>query len=274
MSNPWESINLDDLIKEANKLVDKGVKEIILVAQDITKYGEDLYKENKLIELLTKLSKIKKLEWIRLLYCYPEGLTNDLLSFISSTPKICPYIDVPLQHIDDNILQSMNRRLNENSTRQLLNHIKENYPDIRLRSTFIVGYPGETRKKFNKLKTFLNEYKFDFVGFFEYCREENTKAFYLRNQINSFTKKRRKKILEKQQLNIFKLNADKYLNNTYDAIIDEFDISTGKFICRLKYFAPEVDFIVEVDEQNLKVGDIVKIKITQFDNYIFKGEII
>lgn len=271
----YKSVEQDLLLKEASKLADSGVKELIIVAQDITKYGEDLYGENKLIELLTKLSKIKKIKWIRLLYCYPEGITDSLLDFISQNDKICKYLDIPLQHIDDEILSSMNRRVGEQDTINLIEKIQNSYPTIKIRSTFIVGYPGETGSKFKKLKNFLLKYKLDFVGFFEYSREENTRAYYLKNQKFNFIKRHRRKILEKQQANIFIQNANKYLNNTYDAVIDDFDINKGVYICRTEHFAPEIDFFVEVDTYNTdyEIGSSVNIKITKFEDWIFKGEI-
>ena len=166
------STPMDELVEEAKNLVERGIKELILVAQDTTRYGEDLYGENKLIELCKKLSKIKGLRWIRLHYAYPEKVTDELLSFVATNEKMCKYLDIPLQHIDDEILGSMRRRLDEEKTRQLISKIKNQYPQIALRSTFIVGYPGETGAKFKKLCQFIKDTKFDYAGFFPYSKEQ------------------------------------------------------------------------------------------------------
>ena len=164
----YRSYPIEDLVQEAKMLVTGGAKEIVLVAQDITRYGEELYGENCLIKLCDKLSKIKDLQWIRLHYLYPEKLDDTLLDYIAKNDKICKYIDLPLQHIDNDILVSMRRKLDENATRKLVKKIKEEYPSLAFRTTFIVGYPGETRAKFKKLYDFVKESKFDYAGFFPY----------------------------------------------------------------------------------------------------------
>lgn len=176
------STPIQDIVNEAEELANKGVRELILVAQDVTRYGQDLYNESRLLDLLEKLVKIKKITWIRLHYCYPELITKELLDFIYTNDKMCKYLDIPLQHIDNDILHSMNRRSSEQSIRNLIANIKCNYPKITLRTTFIVGFPGENNKKFNKLVEFVKSEKLDCVGFFPFSREENTKAFYLKNQ--------------------------------------------------------------------------------------------
>lgn len=193
---------MDDLVDEAKNLVSRGVQEIILVAQDTTRYGEDLYGENALINLCDKLSKIKDLKWIRFHYAYPEKVSDELLEYISKNEKMCKYIDIPLQHIDDKILTSMRRRLNEEDTRKLIAKIKTNYPEIALRSTFIIGYPGETRKQFKKLCKFIEEAEFDYAGFFPYSREQNTASFYMKKQINKYIKSYRTKKITKLQKTI------------------------------------------------------------------------
>ena len=270
----YKSVSMPDLLKEANLLVNNGVKELILVAQDVTRYGEDIYGENKLIELINELSKIKKLKWIRLLYCYPEKVSDDLLKTINENEKVCKYIDMPLQHIDNDILKSMNRRVDENQTIKLIEMIQSNYPQIKLRTTFIIGYPGETNKAFKKLLDFNRKYKLDFVGFFSYSREENTKAYYLKKQLPNYIKKRRLKKAQKIQNEIFIENSKQYIGNTYECIIDEFDEMQGVFIGRLEFFAPEIDFVVHVNNDNLLVGNSYKIKITGFENFNYIGELI
>lgn len=270
----YKSIPMPDLLKEANLLADNGVKEIILVAQDVTRYGEDIYSENKLIQLINELSKIKKIKWIRLLYCYPEKVTDDLLEVINNNEKVCKYIDMPLQHIDNSILKSMNRRVDETQTITLIEKIKNDYPNIKIRTTYILGYPGETKKAYKKLLDFNKKYKLDFVGFFSYSREENTKAYYLKNQVPNFIKKLRLNKAQKIQNQIFIENSQKYIGDTFDCIIDEFDEIQGVFIGRLDYFAPEIDFVVHINNDNLVIGDIYKVRITDFENFNFKGEII
>lgn len=178
------------ILTEAKELVKRGYKELILVAQDTARYGEDLFGEPKLIDLLKDLCKIKNLQWIRLQYIYPEWLSTELLDFISKTEKICKYIDVPLQHIDDDILKKMNRRTHEEKTRKLIKLIKENYPEITLRSTFIIGFPTETQKQFNKLCKFIEEGNITYASFFPYYREEKTKAFFMSGQISDKVKKK------------------------------------------------------------------------------------
>ena len=270
----YKSVDMNELIKEAKSLAEKGVKELIIVAQDTTRYGEDLYNENKLIELLTKLSKIDKIEWIRLHYAYPEKVTDELLEFINNSPKMCKYLDMPLQHIEDKILTSMRRKLNEDDTRKLIRKIKENYPDIKLRTTFIVGYPGETKKDFKKLCDFLIETKFDFAGFFPYYREENTISYFMKNQINNFTKKTRLKKILKIQQNIMTENMKSILNNTFKVLIDYFDETSGNYIGHTNFLSPTVDFDVMIeDDWKVGVGDMVDVVIKDFDGKFIKGEI-
>lgn len=267
----YVSAPMNELVEEAEKLVKSGVKEIILVAQDTSRYGEDLYGENKLIELCKKLVKIKGLEWIRLHYLYPEKLTDELLEYISGEEKISNYIDIPLQHIDDDILKSMRRRLGEADTRNLIRKIKMNYPNLAIRTTFIVGYPGETGKKFKKLCDFVRDNKFDYVGFFQYSREENTASYFMHGQIPEYKKRRRLKKIKLIQEEIVRQKANENLNEEVDVMIDDFDCLNGLYIGHTKKQSPGVDFGVEVDSENLKIGDIVKVKINSFNGSNFGG---
>ena len=193
----YRSTPIEKLIKEAKDLANMGVKELILIAQDITRYGEDIYGEYRLVELIKELSKIKKIKWIRLHYCYPELVTDELLDEINNNPKVCKYLDIPLQHIDDKILKEMNRKTSEDDIRKLFEKLNTKYPSIAIRSTFIVGFPGETRKQFNKLLEFLKEAKISHAGFFPYSREEKTKAYFMKKQIWGITKKHRLKKAQK-----------------------------------------------------------------------------
>ncbi|HIT62156.1 MAG TPA: 30S ribosomal protein S12 methylthiotransferase RimO [Candidatus Caccovivens faecavium] len=268
------SYPMEDIVEEAKYLASNNIKELILVAQDVSRYGEDLYKENRLIQLLDKLSKIKGIEWIRLHYIYPEKTTNELLSYIDSNKKMCKYVDIPLQHIDNNILRSMNRRLDEEKTRSLIHLIKNRYPSIHIRSTFIVGYPTETNKEFKKLCDFVKESKFDYAGFFPYYREENTASYYIKRQNSEWTKKRRLKKVKKLQAEVAYSRARMHLGKSYKTLVDYFDDSTGLFIGHTEFLSPTVDFNVKiVDNGNIKVGDFVMVKFLSFDGADYKGEV-
>ena len=192
----YRSVPIDELVDEAKLLVDKGVKELILVAQDTTRYGEDLYGENKLIELCEKLCKIKNIRWIRLHYLYPEKVTGRLLEFIDKNEKMCKYLDIPLQHIDDKILLSMRRKLGEEDTLKLVEKIKNTYPNFAFRSTFIVGYPGESGKQFKKLYKFIENTRFDYAGFFYYSKEPNNDYFFMSKLVGNI-----KKIIRSKKIN-------------------------------------------------------------------------
>ena len=267
----YRSVEIDELYKEAKQLAKQGVKELIVVAQDITRYGEDLYNKNCLIELLEKLSKIKEIEWIRLHYLYPEKITDELLKYINENEKICKYLDIPLQHIDNDILYEMNRKCDEKTTRELIEKIKKDYPNFTIRSTFIIGFPGETKKQFNKLLDFIKTAKLQNVGFFPFYKEEKTKAYYMKKQIPNFIKKKRLKIIEKAQQEIAdKLNFNR-INQVVRVLIDEFDDNTGCFVGRDEYNSPNVEIN---DNNNVECGKFYNVKITDYKNRIFKGEIV
>ena len=270
----YKSFPIEDVVEEANFIANSGVKELILVAQDVSRYGEDLYGENKLIALLKKLVKIKGIEWIRLHYIYPEKTTKELLDFIESEPKMCKYVDIPLQHIEDRILKSMHRKLDEEKTRELIALMRNDYKDIYIRSTFIVGYPSETKKDFIKLCDFLKEVKFDYAGFFPYYREENTASYFMDKQKAELTKKHRLKVIQKLQNKIAFEHALKMLGENYKTLIDYFDESTGFFVGHTEFLSPTVDFGVQiVDNGNIKVGDFVYVNFQSFDGENFKGEV-
>lgn len=271
----YVSYPMEMLVEEAKNLVARGVKEIILVAQDTTRYGEDLYGKNKLIELFDRLSKIKELKWIRLHYAYPEKVTKELLDYIMKNEKMCKYIDIPLQHIDDEILKSMRRRQGEAETRELISLLHSQYPEIAIRSTFIVGYPGETRRKFKKLCKFIEETKIDYAGFFPYSKEPNTASFYMKGHVSKFTKKMRAKKINKIQQNIATSLAKDMLGKEIEVLVDDFDQMTGEFCGHSKKCSPLVDFGVRfVDNGSVRISQILKVKIYDFDGNDFKGEIL
>lgn len=269
------SEKMDDIISEAKLLAEMGVKELVLVAQDVTNYGKDIYGEPRLIELCKNLCKIKGIEWIRVHYAYPELITDELLSFIQNEPKMCKYLDIPLQHIDDKILESMRRRLGEKETRELITKIKTVYPEIKIRSTFIVGYPGESLKQFQKLVDFLKEVELDYVGFFPYYREEGTVSYYLKHQIPKFIKNMRLKKVQKVQQKIAFEKMFSLIGTEDVVLVDEFDCESGNFIAHTNNMSKAVDFNVKIEDNNsIKIGDFVKIRFTDFDGDYLKGEIL
>ena len=271
----YKSVPMDELVEEAKLLAERGIKELILVAQDTTRYGEDLYGENKLIKLCEKLCKIKTIKWIRLHYLYPEKVTDQLLTFMQNNEKMCQYLDVPLQHIDDKILLSMRRKLGEENTLNLVEKIKNEYPDFALRSTFIVGYPGERRAQFKKLYNFINKTKFDYAGFFPYSKEPNTASFYMKNQVSNFIKKLRAKKINKLQHKIMQENITQMMDKEIDVLVDYFDSDTGEFVGHSEKLSPTVDFAVRfVDNGSIEISTFVKVKIYDFDGSYLKGELL
>lgn len=270
----YKSTPMDELVDEAKYLASLGVKELILVAQDTSRYGSDIYGKDCLIDLCQKLCKIKGIEWIRIHYLYPEKVDEKLLDFISKTPKMCKYLDIPLQHIDNSILASMRRRADENETRNLIELIK-NYPNLHLRSTFIVGYPGERGKQFKKLCQFIKETEFDYAGFFPYSREPNTSAFYLKGQVSEMVKHHRYKRTQALQNRVYTEKAKSHIGQVYDTLIDMFDTSEGVYIGHTQFLSPGVDFGVKVfDSDKVQMGKIIKVKILDFDGNNYIGESI
>lgn len=267
----FRSTKMEQLVDEAELLVKNGAKEIILVAQDVSRYGEDLYGESKLIELCKKLVKIKGLKWLRLHYLYPENVTTELLDYMRSEEKICNYLDIPLQHIDEDILKSMRRRLNENETRDLMKKIKKDYSDFVIRTTFIVGYPGESIKANTKLCKFLTEIKFDYAGFFPYFREENTASYFMKNQVSQWRKILRVKRVKKIQEKVFNNKLKSIIGQEVEAMVDGFDSLTGYYFGHTQQLSPNTDFGLNIEGENLVVGEIVKVKIVDFDGNNFGG---
>lgn len=263
---------IEKLVDEAKYLAKNGIKELVLVAQDVTRYGEDIYGKNCLIELCKQLVKIDGIEWIRLHYAYPEKTTDELLKFIQKEPKMCKYLDIPLQHIDDKILKSMRRRLSEEKTRDLICKLQSDYENIALRTTFIVGYPGETRADFKKLCSFVKESKFNYAGFFPYYKEENTPSFYMDNQLSNFTKKSRLKKIQKLQNTVATENAKNFVGQTFKTLVDYFDENTGYYVGHTEFLSPTVDFGVEIEDNNtIEVGKFVNVKFVDFDGENYKG---
>ena len=268
----FRSRSKESILAEATSLVNQGVKEIILIAQDLTNYGEDLYGKNELHVLINEISNIKGLEWIRLLYCYPEEITDELIEVIANNPKVMKYLDLPIQHISNNILKMMARKTNKETIIGKINLLREKVPGITLRTSLIVGFPGETEEDFNELCRFLKNYKLDNVGVFTYSQEEGTAAAKSPNQVDEEVKIKGKEKLMNIQRGIVKdLNKLK-IGNIYDTIIDG---STGEYYIGRNYeMAPEIDGLIYITKGKvLKKGDIIKVKITNIMEYDLVGDV-
>lgn len=267
----FRSRKIESVINEAKSLVNRGVKEIILVAQDTTKYGQDLYGEYSLDKLLKELVKINGLEWIRLFYCYPQRITDSLIDVIATEDKVCKYIDIPLQHSDTTVLKNMNRVGDGNDYRVLLDKMRKAIPDLALRTTFMVGFPGETDEQFENLCDFVKDMKFDKMGCFTFSPEEDTPAFDMDNQIDEDVKKRRQEVLMNAQYSITEASNKSRVGNVYKVIIDSF--ADGKYTGRSYMDSPEIDSgIIFTSNKKLNIGDFVNVKITDFDGYDLIGE--
>ncbi len=267
----FRSRTIESVVDEAKNLVNRGVKEIILVAQDTTKYGQDLYGEYSLDKLLKELVKIDGLEWIRLFYCYPQRITDSLIDVIAKEDKVCKYIDIPLQHSDATVLKNMNRVGDGNDYRVLLNKMRKAIPGLALRTTFMVGFPGETDEQFENLCDFVKDMKFDKMGCFTFSPEEDTPAFDMENQIDEDVKKRRQEVLMNAQFFITEASNKSRVGNVYKVIVDSF--ADGKYTGRSYMDSPEIDSgIIFTSNKELNVGDFVDVKITDFDGYDLIGE--
>lgn len=272
MRGKHRSTPIEDLVTEAEKLAAKGVKELILIAQDLTYYGLDLYKKRELARLLRALMKVEGIDWIRLHYAYPTGFPMEVLDVMRDEPKICNYLDIPLQHISDPILKSMRRGTNQDKTNALLRSMREKVPGIALRTTLIVGYPGETEADFELLKSWVQEMRFDRLGCFTYSHEEDTHAYALEDDVPETIKmERANAIMEIQSRISWELNQEK-IGKVFRCMIDrkEGDV----FIGRTEFDSPEVDNEVHIPAtaSYLKLGDFADIRITDATDYDLYGE--
>ena len=270
----FRSRPMEGIIKEAQELAAAGIKELILVAQDTTMYGRDIYGHKALPELLKRLEAIDGIEWIRMLYSYPEEITDELIDTVAGSSKICHYFDIPLQHVSDNVLKAMNRRNTFDETTALINRLREKIPDVIIRTTFIVGFPGESEEDFKQLYSFLENYKLDRVGIFTYSQEEDTPAAVMENQIAEETKEERKNLLMKLQRRIIKQKNKSYMGRTMDVIIDEMD-DEGIYYGRTYGDSPDIDQQVIINNSDvlLKRGDIIKVKINDTYTYDLLGDV-
>ncbi len=272
----FRSVPVEQIVAHAQTLVNNGVKELILVAQDTTRYGKDLYGESKLVELLQELSKINGVEWLRLLYCYPELMDDKLIEEIATNPKIVKYVDIPLQHVDDHILKAMNRRSNFASINLLFDKLAQR--DIAVRSTFICGFPGETKESVAKIHQFLQKYQLRNVGFFAYSREDGTKSASFANQVTKRTKEKYVADCYKVQQQVVQQLNQKDVGKVYKCIIDSFtEQSDGKYfyVGRTEFMAPEIDgSVVVISSEQLPIGSFCNVKITNALEYDLIGEVV
>lgn len=264
----YKSFSPQKIINECKVLVDNGATELILVAQDVTKYGSDLEPKTNIVELVKEITKIEKLKWLRLHYCYPELITDELINEIDNNPKVCKYIDIPLQHIDDNILLKMNRKGNYEKICQIIEKIQKAKNKISIRSSFIVGFPYETQNSQNLLIKFLEKYKLDNVGFFVYSREEGTASYNFPQQIPQKIKKERQKELYKIQSEIAFQNNKSKIGQNIEAVCEEYNETKGIYTFRSQYNSPNVDTLIFVkSKEKLELGKYYILKIIDSKGY-------
>jgi len=274
MRGKHKSTSIEKLVIEAKKLAINGVKELILIAQDLTYYGLDIYKKRRLADLLTELSKVEGIEWIRLHYAFPTGFPQDVLDVIRDNNKVCNYIDIPLQHINDDILKSMKRGTSHQKTDNLLKVFREKVPNMAIRTTLIVGYPGETEERFQELKQWVQDTKFDRLGVFTYSHEENTSAHVLEDDIPEKIKKARQEEIMDLQMHIsWELNQEK-IGKIFKVLFDRKE--GGYFIGRTEFDSPDVDneVLVKATDSYVRMGDFANVLIEKTDHFDLYGVVV
>lgn len=274
---PFISRKEEDILEEAKQLSESGIKELIIIAQDTTKYGIDLYGESRLADLLEKLSKIEKIKWIRFLYSYPEGITDELIDIVAKNDKIAKYFDIPIQHISDSILKRMNRRTSKDNIENLIKKIRNKIPEVTLRTSLIVGFPGETKENFEELEEFVKWARFDKLGVFEYSKEEGTPAAKLPNQIHGNTKKARYNRIMKVQQDISKENLEKKINEEIKVLIEDVSFDGKYYIGRTMQDVPEIDGLVYIKRKNIQtniINQFIQCKIIDVAKYDLMAKII
>jgi ribosomal protein S12 methylthiotransferase len=271
MRGKHRSKSMEAIVKEAESLAREGTRELILIAQDLTYYGLDIYKERRLAALLEKLEHVEGIEWIRLHYAFPSGFPMDVLDVMARSEKICNYIDIPLQHASDKMLKSMRRGITAAKTEKLLRDFRSSVPDMAIRTTLICGYPGETEEDFQELKDFVRKYRFDRLGVFTYSHEENTHAFKLEDDVLAEIKQERvDEIMELQQGISYELNQAK-IGQTFKVLIDRKE--GDHFVGRTEHDSPEVDneVLISAADNYLRIGDFTMVKITSAEDYDLLG---
>lgn len=268
------SRSMENVIDEAKQLAESGVKELILIAQDTTSYGLDLYGELKLPELLNELCKIDSIEWIRLLYCYPDRITDELIETMKNQEKVVNYIDLPLQHADDKILKAMNRRGDQALIRNVISKLRTEIPDVVIRTTFIVGFPGEGEEEFETLAEFVNEIEFDRLGVFTFSPQEGTPAFDMENQVDEDIKTRRGEVIMQDQYSIMEEKNNEKIGKTYRVVVEDYDGYSDSYTGRTYMDAPEIDGLVKfTSHKDLDIGDLVDVEIFDVEDYDLIGEV-
>lgn len=268
------SRSMENVIDEAKQLAESGVKELILIAQDTTSYGLDLYGELKLPELLNELCKIDSIEWIRLLYCYPDRITHELIETMKNQEKVVNYIDLPLQHADDKILKAMNRRGDQALIRNVISKLREEIPDAVIRTTFIVGFPGEGEEEFETLAEFVNEIEFDRLGVFTFSPQEGTPAFDMEDQVDEDIKTRRGEVIMQDQYSIMEEKNNEKIGKTYRVVVEDYDGYSDSYTGRTYMDAPEIDGLVKfTSHKDLDIGDFVDVEIFDVEDYDLIGEV-
>lgn len=275
----FTSRKIEDILEEAKLLANKGYKELIIIAQDTSKYGVDIYKKPMLAELLHKISKIEGIEWIRFLYTYPETITEDLIQEVKNNDKICKYFDIPMQHISNSILKKMNRKSTGESIRKLITKLREEIPNVVIRSTLMVGFPGETEEDFEELYEFVKWAKLDKLGCFTYSKEEGTVAYKMENQIHPMTKKKRYNKIMALQKNISEENMKKHIGKTLKVLVESTQVnvknSKNSYECigRTYMDVPDIDGVIYI-KGKAEPNTFVNCKVTDFREYDLIGEII
>ena len=273
MRGKHKSRSMEDIIHEAKKMASQGVKELILIAQELTYYGLDLYKERSISKLLQKLCDLEGIEWVRLHYAYPSGFPNELIDTIKNEEKICNYLDIPLQHISDEILKSMRRGSTKLKTNNLITNLRKQIPEISIRTTLIVGYPGETKTHFKELCDWVKEMKFERLGCFKYSHEENTHAYNLVDDVTEIEKQRRLEKIMSIQKEISRELNQKKIGNEIRCLIDRFE--SGYYIGRSEYDSPDVDnnILIKSDNIHLRIGEFYNVIIDDASDYDLFGSI-
>jgi ribosomal protein S12 methylthiotransferase len=274
MRGNFRSRSMESIIAEVGDLTSQGVKEISIIAQDSTNYGADLYQQLMLPTLLNKISEVPGVQWVRLHYAYPGFFTDELIETMASNPKICKYIDMPLQHSEDTILKRMRRPGRQQDIRQLIHKIRTRIPQVALRTSIIVGFPGETSEDFENLKKFITEIQFDRLGVFTYSQEEGTPAAKLPDQVPEDMKEWRQQTLMEIQREISNSRSGIRIGQEIDVLIERYDGRSDVYIGRSEYDAPEIDGEVFVTSQEIEIGQFTKVRITHSFDYDLSGEVV
>lgn len=265
---------MENIIEEVKHLADNGVKEVILIGQNTSDYGIDLYGDYTLYKLLDKLNEIDKLEWIRLLYLYPDNFNTKLIDSIKNNEKVVNYVDIPLQHVSDNVLKKMNRKTNKKDIISLIENLRLSIPDIVIRTTFIVGFPGETEDDFNQLYDFIREVKFERLGVFTYSKEEDTPAYDMQGQVLEDIKEKRRDMIMAAQVDISEDIMKNKVGKKYKVLIEE-DNGNNNYTARSYMDSPDIDGVVYIDaDKPLDIGSFIKVEISNYLEYDLIGEII